>query len=242
MSGLQILVADEAPEWVVDLLRVAEAIAALGPASAGFDTVHGCRLDGRHVQPVALIEAAERRTEERSARSATPLRLVPTIKRPEGRRSVEQIFEVVVTESGVSKADLKSGWRKASVAQPRQVLMYLLASLTSLSMAGVGRLVGHRDSTTVWHAHRVVAKDVLTGGFRADLAQRCMARLRDLPAPEPAPATAGEPRRRAPPREAPASPVSFRGRDDEQPRPLVTEHELAALYGGQRYEDVRRRS
>jgi hypothetical protein len=71
MAGLQIVITDASPGWVVDLLRLADAIHVLGPLRAGFSAEDGCRLDGRRgVSPSAVIEAAEVRARQVAARSA----------------------------------------------------------------------------------------------------------------------------------------------------------------------------
>lgn len=62
MAGLPIVTTEGSPAWVVDMLRLADAIDLLGPLRAGFSAENGCHLDGRSgVMPAALIAAAEQR-------------------------------------------------------------------------------------------------------------------------------------------------------------------------------------
>ncbi|SMF85854.1 hypothetical protein SAMN06265365_1656 [Tistlia consotensis] len=70
MAGLPIIVSEGSPKWVVDLLRVADAIAELGPIRADFFAEDGFHLDGRAgVLPQELIDAAvERRRRRASSR------------------------------------------------------------------------------------------------------------------------------------------------------------------------------
>jgi chromosomal replication initiator protein len=66
--------------------------------------------------------------------------------------SITDIIEVVTSYFGVRLADLQSKKRSQSIAEPRQICMYLARSLTRHSLGEIGGHLGGRDHTTVMHA------------------------------------------------------------------------------------------
>jgi chromosomal replication initiator protein len=74
---------------------------------------------------------------------------------------IEDIQRLVANHYNVSKADILSSRRTASVVRPRQVAMYLSKALTLRSLPEIGRRFGGRDHTTVLHAVRKI--ESLTG-------------------------------------------------------------------------------
>ncbi|HWG06704.1 MAG TPA: chromosomal replication initiator protein DnaA [Beijerinckiaceae bacterium] len=79
------------------------------------------------------------------------------------RVKIEDIQKLVATHYNVSKADILSSRRTATVVKPRQIAMYLSKVLTLRSLPEIGRRFGGRDHTTVLHAVRkidgLLAKD-----------------------------------------------------------------------------------
>jgi chromosomal replication initiator protein len=79
------------------------------------------------------------------------------------RVKIEDIQRLVANHYNVSRADILSSRRTATVVRPRQIAMYLAKSLTLRSLPEIGRRFGGRDHTTVLHAVRkiegMVAKD-----------------------------------------------------------------------------------
>ena len=79
------------------------------------------------------------------------------------RVKIEDIQKLVATHYNVSKADILSSRRTATVVRPRQIAMYLSKILTPRSLPEIGRRFGGRDHTTVLHAVRkidgLVSKD-----------------------------------------------------------------------------------
>jgi len=79
------------------------------------------------------------------------------------RIKIEDIQKLVATHYNVSKADILSSRRTATVVRPRQIAMYLSKILTLRSLPEIGRRFGGRDHTTVLHAVRkidgLVSKD-----------------------------------------------------------------------------------
>jgi chromosomal replication initiator protein len=72
------------------------------------------------------------------------------------RVRVEEILKLVSAHFNVTRADLLSSRRTASVVRPRQIAMYLSKTLTLRSLPEIGRRFGGRDHTTVLHAVRKV--------------------------------------------------------------------------------------
>jgi chromosomal replication initiator protein len=72
------------------------------------------------------------------------------------RVKIEDIQRVVARQYNVSRADLLSPRRAASVVRPRQLAMYLAKALTMRSLPEIGRRFGGRDHTTVLHAVRKI--------------------------------------------------------------------------------------
>ncbi len=72
------------------------------------------------------------------------------------RVKIEDIQKLVANHYSVSRADILSSRRTASVVKPRQIAMYLAKTLTLRSLPEIGRRFGGRDHTTVLHAVRKI--------------------------------------------------------------------------------------
>jgi len=70
--------------------------------------------------------------------------------------SLEHIVNVVVSHYNVRLSDLQSKRRHKSVAEPRQICMYLARRHTRFSLEEIGGYFGGRDHTTVMHSTRTV--------------------------------------------------------------------------------------
>ena len=81
---------------------------------------------------------------------------------------IEDIQRLVANHYNVSRADILSSRRTATVVRPRQIAMYLSKMLTLRSLPEIGRRFGGRDHTTVLHAVRkidgMVARDTSLAG------------------------------------------------------------------------------
>jgi chromosomal replication initiator protein len=84
------------------------------------------------------------------------------------RVKIEDIQKLVATHFNVSRADILSSRRTASVVRPRQIAMYLAKVLTPRSLPEIGRRFGGRDHTTVLHAVRKIAGLATTEGTLAE--------------------------------------------------------------------------
>lgn len=91
--------------------------------------------------------------------------------------SIHTIIDAVTDFYHVKVTDLQSKRRQRSVAQPRQVCMYLARRLTRLSLEEIGGYFGGRDHTTVMHAVKIIETrreadaefDSVLGGFESSL-------------------------------------------------------------------------
>ena len=70
------------------------------------------------------------------------------------------IIEKVAEHFHLEKGDLLSRSRKQSVAQARQIAMFLCRELTEESYAHIGSRFGGRDHSTVIHAYRKIEEDL----------------------------------------------------------------------------------
>ena len=73
----------------------------------------------------------------------------------DNRREVtpELILDIVSEHFGVSISDLKGNKLNAEIVFPRQIAMYLVRELTSMSLNDIGLVFGGKDHTTVMHAY-----------------------------------------------------------------------------------------
>jgi len=84
---------------------------------------------------------------------------------------------------GVGIADLRSKRRGRQVVYARQVAMYLTRELTPLSFPTIARSFGGRDHTTVMHAHKRVAGDLLSDATTRSLVDSLVKQLGTKSAP-----------------------------------------------------------
>jgi chromosomal replication initiator protein len=76
------------------------------------------------------------------------------------RITSEFIIQTVCDYFDVSALDIKSQKRTREIAVPRQIAMYLIRDMLSLSLPAIGREFGGRDHTTVMHACDKIEKDL----------------------------------------------------------------------------------
>lgn len=86
---------------------------------------------------------------------------------PKRQRNVDDIMSAVSEEFNVPVQTLQSNSRQHDVVVARQVSMMLVKSLTTLTLADIGRCHGNRTHATVVHAldvlERTLASDVVLG-------------------------------------------------------------------------------
>jgi len=67
------------------------------------------------------------------------------------------IAKTVASQCSLRLSDLKGSSRRRSTVLARSIAIYLIRELNGLSLEAIGQLFGHRDHTTVLHAHRKIA-------------------------------------------------------------------------------------
>ena len=80
----------------------------------------------------------------------------PATPKSEPRIQIQTIITAVTDYYNVKVTDLQSKRRQRSIAQPRQLCMYLARKHTRYSLEEIGGYFGGRDHTTVMHAVRTI--------------------------------------------------------------------------------------
>lgn len=82
---------------------------------------------------------------------------------PDDKRTVtlDLIVDVVAEHYNATSAEIFSNNRSRNIAYPRQICMYLIRKLTSLSLTDIGRMMGNRDHSTILHGISKIEKDLL---------------------------------------------------------------------------------
>ncbi len=70
--------------------------------------------------------------------------------------TIEEVQKKVAERYNLKVSDMYSSKRSRNIARPRQIAMYLSKSLTSHSLAEIGKKFGGKDHTTVMHAIKKV--------------------------------------------------------------------------------------
>lgn len=120
---------------------------------AGVIRTNGRDLDGAVNRLVAHATFAGTRLTIETAEAA--IKDLIRVRDPR-RIKIDDILKLVSTHFNVSRPDLLSSRRTASVVKPRQIAMYLSKVLTLRSLPEIGRRFGGRDHTTVLHAVRKI--------------------------------------------------------------------------------------
>lgn len=86
--------------------------------------------------------------------------LEETIQRPIKNIGPNQIIKAVSDYFEISPNDLAGRCRKNSVAEPRQIAMYLLRELLGMSYPFIGEKLGKRDHTTAIYAYNKLNQEI----------------------------------------------------------------------------------
>lgn len=71
------------------------------------------------------------------------------------------IINVVAEHFGITPDDIMSKKRNSELVQARQIVMYLCRDLTDTSLAGIGKLLGKKDHTTVIHGVNKITDEIV---------------------------------------------------------------------------------
>lgn len=71
------------------------------------------------------------------------------------------IINVVAEHFGITPDDIMSKKRNSELVQARQIVMYLCRDLTEASLAGIGKLLGKKDHTTVIHGVNKISDEIV---------------------------------------------------------------------------------
>lgn len=74
--------------------------------------------------------------------------------RKDSQLTLRSITSLVAKQFGLRSAELRGPLRQQSVVTARGIAILLARELTQLSLQQIGRYFGHRDHTTILHAHR----------------------------------------------------------------------------------------
>ena len=134
-----------------------EALAALGAR------VHGSVRDLEAALTSLAAEAAARGSPATAALAAqVAAEINRAARQPRGRTQIEAVLQAICDYYGVSRPVLVSKSREMTVAQARQVAMYLLREDAGLTASQIGQELG-RDHSTVLHGHARIASALEEG-------------------------------------------------------------------------------
>ena len=79
----------------------------------------------------------------------------------ENKREVtpELILDIVADHFGITVADLRSNKRNADIANPRQISMYLIRTMTESSLKAIGVVLGGKDHSTIKYGIEKIAAE-----------------------------------------------------------------------------------
>ncbi len=75
--------------------------------------------------------------------------------------NIDKIISTTATYFKISTQDIKSRRRPQNISLPRQIAMYLCREMTDNSLLKIGEEFGGKDHSTVIHAHRKIAGNIL---------------------------------------------------------------------------------
>ena len=81
------------------------------------------------------------------------------------KNKIDQVQQLVANHYNITVEDLKSKKRKASVALPRQIAMYICRTTLEESFPKIGIEFGGKDHTTVMHSVEKIKNEIKTNGI-----------------------------------------------------------------------------
>ena len=118
--------------------------------------VHGSVRDLEAALASLLAEAARGSPATAVLAAQVAAEINRAARQPRGRAQVEALLQAICDYYGVSRPMLLSTSREMTVAQARQVAMYLLREDAGLTASQIGQELG-RDHSTVLHGHARIA-------------------------------------------------------------------------------------
>ena len=96
--------------------------------------------------------------------------LAASVKMTQKQITIDSIKEAVCGYYGLETSRLLERTRKREVVVARQMSMYLAKKYTTLSLAGIGDVLGKKDHATVLHACKTISEQVgVDKKLRSDL-------------------------------------------------------------------------
>jgi chromosomal replication initiator protein len=83
--------------------------------------------------------------------------------------TVDKIFAAVEKKYGVSKSDLTGKSRVKEVAQARHVTIYLIRTVTEMSLPAIGKLFNRDHSTVISSLDTIDKKTASSSAFEAEI-------------------------------------------------------------------------
>jgi chromosomal replication initiator protein len=99
--------------------------------------------------------------------------------------TIEQIQDAAATLFGVTRDELLAKNRTPRIAFARQVAMYVAREVTDQTLPAIGRGFGGRNHTTVLHAHRRIAAEMVNDQHTLEAVDALRARLDEQSADRP---------------------------------------------------------
>lgn len=81
------------------------------------------------------------------------------------KNKIDQVQQLVANHYNITVEDMKSKKRKASVALPRQIAMYICRTVLEESFPKIGIEFGGKDHTTVMHSVEKIKKEIKNNGI-----------------------------------------------------------------------------
>ena len=81
------------------------------------------------------------------------------------KNKIDQVQQLVANHYNITVEDLKSKKRKAAVALPRQIAMYICRTVLEESFPKIGIEFGGKDHTTVMHSVEKIKNEIKTNGI-----------------------------------------------------------------------------
>ena len=72
--------------------------------------------------------------------------------------TVDKIIEYIAKAFGISSADIKSDKRQADIKLARQISMYVIKEVTSLTLQEIGKIFGKNHSTVLHSINQIKEK------------------------------------------------------------------------------------